>query len=248
MPKLIVLVGPPGSGKSTMAKSAYPDYTYINQDSQGKEGHYRSFCLALNTNLTGSGENIVVDRMNFDKAQRARYLADAKIHGYETEIHVLHESKATCFERCFTRQGHKTVKTAEDANNALDLFFRNYERVEDNEADRVVRIWPEGDKPWAIYSDLDGTLCNCSHRIHHVRTEGKKKNWTAFMNGIKDDLVNRPVMDVLNKFKDSHQIVYCSGRSTDVKQATIEWLHKYSAPSGPLFVRNAGRFATRCYH
>ena len=50
MSKLIILVGPPGSGKSTLARQMVDakDIVYVNQDSQGKDGHMDIFTKAVN--------------------------------------------------------------------------------------------------------------------------------------------------------------------------------------------------------
>src|ERR1035437_5173111 len=105
-PKLTVLVGPPCSGKSTLAGNMIRDSggngvlttEYVNQDSQGKKEHLNIF-----HEIIKSGRDVIVDRMGFDKFQRARYINPAKEAGYETEIIVLHESKDTCFKRGMKR-------------------------------------------------------------------------------------------------------------------------------------------------
>ena len=153
MKKCVILVGPPGSGKTTIAHQVFDTHTYINQDIQGKE-HLHNFDMAVL-----AGEDVIIDRMNFNKLQRSRYLDIAKTNGYETEIVVIHESYKTCLERCLKRQDHPTIKDEQSARSALATFFGKYERVQDEEADKVTRIWPEGDKPLAAISDLDGTLC-----------------------------------------------------------------------------------------
>lgn len=233
-----MFVGPPGSGKSTEAKEmitpgGFADFVYVNQDSQGKDGHVQNFREALR-----NGKNIIVDRMNFNKEQRARYLGPAKEMGYETEINVLHESQETCLIRAIARENHETIKNEENARNALHFFFKSYERVEDYEADKVIRHYPNVPKWGAIVCDLDGTLCNVDHRIHHVRREGKK-NWMAFMDGIPNDPVNQWCREILQSLKNRYNIVLCSGRGEEQRPATEAWLTKHQIEYDELFMRQA---------
>jgi predicted kinase len=229
--KLVLLVGPPGSGKSTLAKQ-YESYTYVNQDLQGKD-HLHIFDMAIL-----DGAQIVVDRMNFSKSQRSRYLDIAKEHGYETEIVVLHQPYSVCFQRCMDRKDHLTIKDEKAARSALNTFFTKYERVTDDEADKVTRVWPEGEKPLAVWSDLDGTLCLVEHRRHFVRRpEGQRKDWNGFFKEMVNDTPNIPVLETLMKFSNTHSIVYCSGRTDNWKKETEQWLKDSGSPNGLLFMR-----------
>lgn len=238
MPKLIVMVGPPGSGKSTFSKKYVEEgFVYVNQDSQGKD-HLHIFDIAIL-----AGQNVIVDRMGFNKEQRSRYLSLAKEKGYNTQIFVLHQSYDTCLERVRARVDHPTIKDEKSARSALNLFFTKYERVEDAEADEVVRIWPEGDKPRVIIVDLDGTLCNVDHRIHFVRTDGKK-DWKSFFQGLKDDKVNewcKLIIDsIYSTFTDGIKTVLCSGRPDDYEKPTRKWLEDNRIKFQSLYMRHRG--------
>lgn len=242
MPKLTVLVGPPASGKSTLAKDRIQNgndhgaaTVYVNQDSQGKGGHVKIFQDAI-----ALGKDVVIDRLNFNKEQRNRYLSVAKAKGYKTEIIVLHESYKTCLERGRARFGqHETIHEEKHIRGALQTFFGKYERPTPDEADKIQFVYPEGEKPTVVYSDLDGTLCDVEHRRHHVRrTDGKKKDWNAFFKDICKDTVNKPVLDILQRFSPDFPIVFCTGRSTNEQKPTVEWLNKHVNFPYTLYMRD----------
>lgn len=231
--KLIILVGPPGSGKSTLAKQ-YTDYEYINQDLQGKEGHLNLFKKALENQ-----KDIIVDRMNFSKEQRERYLNPAKSAGYETYIYVLHQSFEECFRRMQNRMDHPTIKDEKTAIKTLNFFFSKYERVTDDEAFIVKRFWPEGEKPNAIICDLDGTLCNVNHRLHFVKGPNKK-NWKGFFEALVDDSPNDWCRNILSNAE--YPIILCSGRTDQYRKLTEDWLDKWAVDYKHLFMRYRNDF------
>jgi len=254
MPKITILVGCPGSGKSTYAHDRINNdgdhgaaTVRVSQDDQGKPGHMEVFERAL-----ANQQDIIVDRMNFDKAQRNRYLDPAKAAGYNTQIVVFHVPMMVCLERANARTDHPTIKDSKSASQAINFFFSHYERVSDDEANEVIRKgWVGQEARKAIICDLDGTLCNVEHRRHHVRPpEGVKKNWPAFFAGIKDDTVNEACARLLRGMAWSgYEIVYCSGRGDNERKATVEWLERFKLDSfeaeasflsekAPLYMRN----------
>lgn len=236
--KLILLVGPPGSGKSTFAQNYQlirdniPYHcTYINQDSQGKE-HLKLFNDTIKLHV-----DIIVDRMNFDKKQRERYLKPAREKGYETEIIVIHESRQTCLDRCIKRaNNHETITNEEFAHKAINMFFSKYERVEDSEADVVTRLWLQVDlKLNAIICDLDGTMCNLDHRLHYVKQE--KKDWKNFLSNIDKDGLNQWCRTITNSLRMNNIIVFCSGRDDNYREKTTKWLSENKCHYDWLFMR-----------
>lgn len=86
-----------------------------------------------------------------------------------------------------------------------------------------------------IICDLDGTLCDITHRLIHVKPK-TKKDWDAFFDGILDDVINEPVLRVLQEMtlgncgcsygSNHREIIFCSGRPERCRADTVEWLHR----------------------
>ena len=81
-----------------------------------------------------------------------------------------------------------------------------------------------------IVCDLDGTLCNIDHRLHFVQVaQGERKDWDSFFNGVPNDTVNEPVLEVLERFQfEDFKIIFSSGRPERCRLDTIEWLYKHT--------------------
>jgi hypothetical protein len=85
-----------------------------------------------------------------------------------------------------------------------------------------------------IICDLDGTLCDITHRLIHVKPK-TKKDWGAFFDGVLDDVVNEPVLRVLQEmtlgncgcsYGERREIIFCSGRPERCRADTVEWLRR----------------------
>ena len=96
-----------------------------------------------------------------------------------------------------------------------------------------------------IVCDLDGTLCDISHRTHWVQVpSGVRKNWDAFFSEVPNDTPNQPVLDLLYMVNEYSHIIFCSGRPERCRADTVEWLEKYYFVEGAykLYMRQDGDF------
>jgi len=73
-------------------------------------------------------------------------------------------------------------------------------------------------KKWIVV-DLDGTLCDCSHRVHLAQA----KQWEEFHAGIPNDKPHYVVVDFLAMAVD-YKILLCTGRDEKYRNATMKWL------------------------
>lgn len=68
--------------------------------------------------------------------------------------------------------------------------------------------------------DLDGTLCDCSHRVHWAQA----KQWEQFHAGIQEDKPHNEAMEFLRAIAPTHEILVCTGRDERHRAATERWL------------------------
>lgn len=239
--KLILTVGPSGAGKSTYAKELeVQGYVRVSQDDAGKEGHLKLFNEAL-----ALAKPIVVDRLNFSYEQRKRYLSLAEAAGYVTEIVVFHVPYAECFERCLARQGHPTIRNEHNARQALDMFFKNYQKPVKGEVNGSIsyKNFEYKVKHDVIVVDLDGTLCDIEHRKHFVENQGQKKDWKGFFEAMENDKVNTPVLKTSQAMVSKSVLtVLCSGRPDNYRKLTEEWLNGYDIGYVGLYMRHRSDF------
>ena len=84
-----------------------------------------------------------------------------------------------------------------------------------------------------IIADLDGTLADLTHRLHHVK--GTKRDWDAFHTECVND---KPITDVI-EIVDTlsawqlgggyrrKELYVLSGRNAIVRKATTQWLEEH---------------------
>ncbi len=77
-----------------------------------------------------------------------------------------------------------------------------------------------------IIVDLDGTLANCDHRIHHVRRADP--DWDSFFAECGNDVPNPWCVQMINSMVYAgYHVFIVSARSRHVEAETISWFQKH---------------------
>lgn len=94
----------------------------------------------------------------------------------------------------------------------------------------------------AIIIDLDGTLCDSSHRQKFM--EMRPKDWGSFYAGIPDDEPNPHVVELIKYYLGTRHILFVTGRPEAYRDVTNSWLVKTHPclVGHQLFMREDGDF------
>jgi len=88
----------------------------------------------------------------------------------------------------------------------------------------------------AIIVDIDGTLADVSHRVHHVETDNK--NWDKFHKSSCYDKVNLWCLELMWALHEKDfSIVLLTGRDDQYLDITLSWLKEKKIPYDDLFMR-----------
>jgi predicted kinase len=148
MPCLIVLVGPPGSGKTTWAQRNGRGAVHVSQDGlidaitpHGFEHEYRAIYRdaedAVARAALRAGHAVIVDRTNRTRAHRARWVGLARAAGRPVVAVVISTPHALCRERNARRGPNSRL-----SEDRMDRMFAALEPVEREEGFEA--IYDEG--------------------------------------------------------------------------------------------------------
>jgi FMN phosphatase YigB (HAD superfamily) len=95
-----------------------------------------------------------------------------------------------------------------------------------------------------VIFDLDGTLANIEHRLHHInKSQGKKPDWDSFHKACINDMPIWETIRVLNALHAvGHYIEIWSGRSDMVREETETWLANHGIQYHKLMMRFHGDY------
>lgn len=71
-----------------------------------------------------------------------------------------------------------------------------------------------------VIVDLDGTIADCGHRLHHAQA----KEWDEFQNAADQDPVLVDIADLVRELSRSSYIIILTGRNERYRHKTIQWL------------------------
>jgi uncharacterized HAD superfamily protein len=90
----------------------------------------------------------------------------------------------------------------------------------------------------SVIVDMDGTLADVRHRVHHVQK--RRKNWKSFFATMHKDPPNHDIVEMVRDLARDHEIIIVSGRPDNYQDVTQEWLRRHDVPYQEIHMRPAG--------
>ena len=141
-PRLVILAGLPGSGKSSLAAALEKrGWAVVNQDSLGN----RRKCERACARAFERGDRVVIDRCNHDRAQRAHWTRILERNGGGYKVAVwLTTPVDSCVERVLARPVHPTL-AGPGAEKVVRNFEKSFDPPRDDEVDAIIKLAPTDD-------------------------------------------------------------------------------------------------------
>ena len=86
-----------------------------------------------------------------------------------------------------------------------------------------------------VIIDLDGTLADVDHRLHHIKKNPKDRE--TFHSLMGEDEVNLWCLELLEAMKGKgHRIILVTGRAETYREDTVNWLERKKIPYDELYM------------
>ena len=238
MSKLIMMKGIPASGKSTRAQEIAEgggNWVRLNRDLLrdmlhfGKySGKNESAVVACESKLAGhflgQGKNVIIDDCNINPKNQDMWQTVANLNDAKFEVVFVDTPLGDCLFRNQMRE--RTVPRHVIENMALEAG-----------------VHPDSKEEFVI-CDIDGTIADVSHRVHHVK--GEVKDWKSFFESMMDDTVREDVKDMLIEYQNQGKVIlFVSARPEDYREQTEHWLKSFVTGVYPVSLLMRQRGDTR---
>lgn len=242
MPKVIILQGLPGSGKSTWAKEKVREnngeWIRINKDdlramlhdathSDKQERQIEMTRDVIIQTFLRKGKNVIIDDTNLHP-KHIRKIKSLAGPLNEVEVIFFNTPIEVCIARDAKREGkaHVGEKVIRMMNGQWSKWQHEDTSVEFPLQETIK--WVPG-LPDALICDLDGTL---SHIL--------KRSPYDFMSCGEDE-IDVPVANLLFNYHNlGYKIILMSGRDAECRKITERWLEDYSVYYDHLYMRPEG--------
>lgn len=112
--------------------------------------------------------------------------------------------------------------------------YGQHEEYEEYEERMVRDTYAAAHGGLAVF-DLDGTLADVRHRLHHV--EGARRDWDAFFAAAVHDPPLAEGMALARRWARVCELAYVTGRPEQCRADTERWLAEHGLPTAPLWMR-----------
>lgn len=224
----------PASGKTTLAKSIIeenPETVWVNKDSIRKEKPWlKEWAIdevqrTMIVQAIRAGKDVVVDNTHCnwktldsiikycESLCNKVLVRDIFLEWIDRDNLTKQEGLERCIARNLSREEHVPESVIHE------MFLQCYPLIWD-----------------VVIVDLDWTLCNIDHRLHHV--QAGKKDRKSFFEWMTEDGVNDFVWRAMVWLSHTHRVVLCSGRPDNYCKQTVQWLKDYQIEYDHLLMRH----------